>query len=319
MKTPEADLGGGLTPESVGTLNLRQEVLDGFLAVRQKHEQLQALLHQVMRQVALPRCREIGMELLAIKSFYPKGVKGSASNFYRDAQKVTTLSKPSVANYIQIAENWERLMDYLADLPEGASPVTSLRGALEAIRAMNRPLKPAASDDAIDVDAEAVEGDDQQALPAGKRTHFATGVRKTMETQFTALKTVKVLTPGHRDRLDKIQAALQILLDDIDRLEGEAAVPTTVEAAPVQPPAPVTTPQTMGEAMRPGDDEPTTVELPKLADLYPFTLEGLEAMNAAIAEHGSGKALAVHLGNTSSNPARWISDHRRRIKKALES
>ena len=42
-------------------------------------------------------------------------------------------------------------------------------------------------------------------------------------------------------------------------------------------------------------------------------------MNAAIAEHGSGKALAVHLGNTSSNPARWISDHRRRIKKALES
>ena len=41
MKTPEADLGGGLTPESVGTLNLRQEVLDGFLSVRQKHEQLQ--------------------------------------------------------------------------------------------------------------------------------------------------------------------------------------------------------------------------------------------------------------------------------------
>ena len=55
-----------------------------------------------------------------------------------------------------------------------------------------------------------------------------------------------------------------------------------------------------------GNNEPTTGELPKLADLYPSTQEGLEAMNAAIAEHGSGKALAVHLGNTSSNPARWI-------------
>ena len=144
--------------------------------------------------------------------------------------------------------------------------------------------------------------------------------RASQINQFIALKTVKVLTPLHRDRLDKIQEALQILLDDIDRLEGEAAVPTTVETAPVDPPAPVVPLQTMEEAMWPGDDEPTTRgELPKLADLYPFTLEGLEAMNAAIAEHGSGKALAVHLGNTSSNPARWISDHRRRIKQALES
>ena len=50
-----------------------------------------------------------------------------------------------------------------------------------------------------------------------------------------------------------------------------------------------------------------------------FVTTALGLRNAAIAEHGSGKALAVHLGNTSSNPARWISDHRRRIKKALES
>ncbi|QNI74520.1 hypothetical protein SynNOUM97013_02473 [Synechococcus sp. NOUM97013] len=41
---------------------------------------------------------------------------------------------------------------------------------------------------------------------------------------------------------------------------------------------------------------------------------GYSPDQAAIAEHGSGKALAVHLGITSSNPARWISDHRRRIK-----
>ena len=133
----EADLGGGLVPDSVGSLNLRPEVIDGFISVRQKHEQLQALLHQILRKVALPRCREIGKELLAIKAFYPAGKKGSASNFYRDAKAMTGLSKPSVANYIQVAENWHRLMDYMADLPEGATPVTSLRGALDAIRKMN--------------------------------------------------------------------------------------------------------------------------------------------------------------------------------------
>ena len=141
-----------------------------------------------------------------------------------------------------------------------------------------------------------------------------------METQFTALKTVKVLTPGHRDRLDKIQEALQMLLDDIDRLEGEAAVPTTVETAPVQPPAPVAPLQTIEEAMWPGDDEPATRgELPKLADLYPFTQEGLEAIRSAIGEHGSGAALGRHLGNTSKNPSRWITNHLAQIKKALES
>lgn len=347
MKNPEADLGGGLTPESVGTLNLRQEVLDGFLSVRQKHNELHATLHVYMREIALPKCREIGMELLAIKSFYPKGKKGSASNFYRDAKGVTALSKPSIANYIQIAENWERLMDYVTDLPEGADPVTSLRGALEAIRAMNRPLKPAASDDAIDVDAEAVEGADQQVLPAGKRTNYAATARKAMETQFTALKAVKVLTPLHHERLGKIQEMLQHLLDDIDRLEGESAVPTTVETTRIDTSnVAIASPRRTGEEDKaafmaaahrgartvstlqpkgarlsppPAADEPTTGELPKLADLYPFTQEGLDAMEAAIAEHGSGKALAVHLGNTSSNPARWISDHRRRIKKALES
>ena len=163
-----------------------------------------------------------------------------------------------------------------------------------------------------------------------------------METQFTALKAVKVLTPLHHERLGKIQEMLQHLLDDIDRLEGESAETTRIDTSNVATASPRPTgselrDQFMAAAHRgaqtlstlqpkgvrlsppPEADEPTTVELPKLADLYPFTQEGLEAMEAAIAEHGSGKALAVHLGNTSSNPARWISDHRRRIKKALES
>ena len=356
MKTPEAnDLGGGLVPESVGSLNLRQEVMDGFLSVRQKHEQLQALLHQVMRKVALPRCKEIGIDLLAIKSFYPKGKKGTASKFYEDAEKFTTLKKASIANYIQIAENWERLMDYLGEIPEGGTPITSLRGALAAIREMNKPLQVAGKGDAIDVHAEAVEGDDQQDSPAGKRTNYAASARKAMKDQFTALKSVKVLTPLHRDRLDKIQEMLQILLDDIDRLEGDAAVPTVVEVKPkldtsnvatvsprptgaelkaefmaaakggarsirdFQPKGVRLSPPVAAEdrAIQSGGDAPTKSVLPNLAELYPLTKEGLEALETAMADHGSGAALGRHLGNTSKNPSRWITNHRALIKEAL--
>ena len=50
----------------------------------------------------------------------------------------------------------------------------------------------------------------------------------------------------------------------------------------------------------PGDDEPTADELPKLADLYPFTKVGLKVMDDAIAEQGSGAAVARHLGALAS-------------------
>ena len=295
--------------DSVGSLNFRQEVIDGFVSVRQKHEQLQALMHQVMRRVALPRCREIGNDLVAVKSFYPQGKKGSASKFYADAKALTGLSKPSVAGYIQIAENWPRLMDYMTDLPEGATPITSLRGALEAIREMNRPLKPATSADSIDVDAQAIEGGDDQA-PATRRTNFASSARKVINQQFSGLKAVKVLTPLHRERLDKIQEMLQLLLDDIDRTEAEAAVPTTVEAKPKLD---------MSVVAIPEDDTTNPVELPSLKELFPYTQDGLKALEAAIVEHGSGRDLGRHLGNTSKNPSRWIGAHRKRIQKALEA
>lgn len=51
-------------------------------------------------------------------------------------------------------------MDFMADLPEGATPIPiqSMRVALEALRAMDRPERPAlpSSDGAVDVDAETV-------------------------------------------------------------------------------------------------------------------------------------------------------------------
>ncbi|WP_413745852.1 hypothetical protein [Synechococcus sp. MIT S9507] len=50
-----------------------------------------------------------------------------------------------------------------------------------------------------------------------------------------------------------------------------------------------------------------------------MVLNRLDAMESAIAEHGSGSKLGRHLGNTSKNPSRWICDHRKRIQKAIEA
>ena len=185
MKTPEADLGGGLTPESVGTLNLRQEVLDGFrCAVRQKHRELQAIAcsGRVMRQESLcpemPRNRHgaAGHQVL-LSQKRPEGLSQQLLPGLREEGDVTALSKPSVANYIQIAENWEwRLMDYLADLPEGGlagnQPARCPGGHPCK---MNRPLKPKKPLQMTPstLMQRPLSGDDQQALPAGKRTHFA--------------------------------------------------------------------------------------------------------------------------------------------------
>lgn len=295
--TPDAGA-APLVPETTGQLNLRPEILEGFLSVRQQVEQLQSLLHQVMRRVALPRCREIGNELIRVRSFYPKGKTGPggvSSGFYRDAEAVTGLKKRSLQGYIAISENWARLMDYMADLPEGASPITSLRAALEAIRAMNRPLKPAASDDAIDVDAEAApEGAD--AEPAMKRTSFAASARDKVMPALSGLFATKVLTELQRDRLGKVQEMLQHLLDDIDATEAAAAVPEMVTAPPQPAAAPMWTPPADPEPEpEPADEPPAKI---KPADLYPATPEGLEKLEADLVEHGNGSALACHLGVT---------------------
>ena len=87
----------------------------------------------------------------------------------------------------------------------------------------------------------------------------------------------------------------------------------------MSPVAPATTVTPPGDQTWPDDDEADQTTLPKLKELYPFTPAGLEVLEQAIAEHGSGVALGRHLGNTSKNPSRWISDHRKRIKKAIQA
>ena len=315
------DLGAApLVPETTGQLNLRPEILEGFLSVRQQVEQLQSLLHQVMRRVALPRCREIGNELIRIRNFYPKGRTGPggvSSGFYRDAEAVTGLKKRSLQGYISIAESWGRLMDYMADLPEGATPITSLRAALEAITAMKRPLSPAAQDDAIDVEATAGDDSADSSSVAMKRSNFASGARKVFDQQFMALKAVSVLTTLQRERLGKIQEMLQLLLDDIDQSEADAAVPAVV-TAPAIDFSNVATTQPSTPYRRDWVEPEATSEQFKLTDLYPLTPAGLEKLEADLLEHGSGAALGRHLGNTSKNPSRFIAAHRDRIKKAVE-
>lgn len=293
--TPDAG-SAPLVPETTGQLNLRPEILEGFLSVRQQVEQLQSLLHQVMRRVALPRCREIGNELIRVRDFYPKGKTGPggvSSGFYRDAEAVTGLKKRSLQGYIAIAENWARLMDYMADLPEGSTPITSLRSALEAIREMNRPLRPVASEDAIDVASEATE-DTAAPEQVMKRTSFAASARDKVMPALSGLFATKVLTELQRERLGKVKEMLQHLLDDIDATEAAAAVPEVVTAPPQPAPA-IPEPDPEPEPA-PADDEPPAKVKP--SDLYPATQAGLEKLEADLMEHGSGAALARHLGFT---------------------
>ena len=298
---PASDLGGGITPESVGTLNLRQEVLDGFLTVRHQHHELQALLHQVIRKVALPRCRDIGEELLRIKAFYPAGKKGPtghASRFYSDCKAVTGLSKPSVANYIQIAEGWHRLMDYMADLPDGAVPITSLRGALEALRAMNRPVLPPHDAGALDVEAEQVEG-----RPSTNRTSYAISTREKALPALDALMAATTISDRHKAQLAKVREALALLLEQIEAEEIAAAEPQAeaLAAEPEPDPEP---------ALAEAGEDPGKASLP---ELFPLTAEGMAGFELALAEAGSGAALARQLGCSKQA----ISLHKNRLRAAV--
>jgi hypothetical protein len=335
------DLGGGITPESVGTLNLRQEVLEGFLTVRQQHHELQALLHQVMRRVALPRCRAIGEELLRIKAFYPSGKKGPGghgSRFYSDCKAVTGLSKPSVANYIQIAEGWHRLMDYMADLPENAAPITSLRGALEALRAMNRPELPPRDSGAVDVEAEAIAGDGDALLAAGrKRTSYASSTREKALPALDALMAAATVSDHHKAQLAKVREALALLLEKIEaeeiaaaeEAEALAAAPaqepvdlpppawSEVEPEPLQAPA-ASAPEATAEEEeqeQAEEEQGASSNRGRLVAMYPRTAEGLADLEAAIAEAGSGPALDRQLGFKTGA----VAKHRQRTIKHLQA
>jgi hypothetical protein len=292
-----------------------------------------------MRRVVLPTCRTIGAELDRIRALYPRGKKGPGgqpSRFFRDAEQFTGLKKAHVLNYISIAKGWGRLVEHLAELPEGAEPIRSMGAALEVLRAMNRPDRPAlpSSNGAVDVDAEAVQGSDSPRT----RTHYAHGTREKVLPPLVALKATPVGLK-HQARLDQILDALHDLLDAMEAEEqGEELGDTSAAAegtkpsrpligapapAPSAPPAPshpATAPTPVAVLAEPpgeeaaaaaaGDSRPGYGTLPAL---YPATVEGLEALEAAIVQHGSGIALGRSLG---LSPAA-VRAHRRRIREKL--
>lgn len=346
--------GGDLVPSTTGSLNLRPEVIDGFTSVREKHQALQALLHQMMRRVALPHAREIGEELIRLKGFYPKGKKGPmghASRFYSDARALTGLSKPSVAGYIQLAEGWHRLIDYMSDLPEGATPITSLRGALDALREMNRPLRPAS--DAIDVEAQQVAGDALPGAGAGgsghKRTNYAASTREKVLPALTTLRTTTVITERQREQLAKIEEMLSHLLTAIEQQEEQAAADAAaaeppadqqVVEVPVAEPEPAlqelvaltnTTPapapapeaqwseqeQQVEAEVEPNTSAPAAAARGTLGALYPATAEGLRELENAIAEAGGGAALARQLGIGGDHGRKRVSGHLAKLRAAV--
>lgn len=351
------DLGADLVPLAVGTLNMREEVIDGFLQVREKHNQLQALLHQVMRRVALPRCQEIGEILLRVRRYYPKGSKGPSgmpSKFFADAKAVTGLGKSSLHNYITIAQNWGRLVDYLADLPEGATPVTSLRSALEVIREMNRPLPAAGGDDrAIDTEAEVIgSGDEVVDTQAAARRAAAAGyVREPAKLgqQLRALRAVRGLPVELRDRLETFARELDSLLAAV-----EAALSESLEITPepaktdLRPPARAfaavervthelvddsapggpsmtvvkdawvvdlaTSDERLVEVGSLSEDLLDRVTRTPLAAKYPKTAEGLKALRLDIAAASSGAELGRQLGVSRAA----VSAYLKSLTKAVE-
>lgn len=288
----------GIAADSIGQLNLRDEIVTGLKHVRQQHVELQGLMHQVMRRVALPRAKAIGEELIRIQGFYPKskrGPGGGSNGFYRDCEAITDLKAASVKNYVLLAKNWHRLMDYMCELPEGASPITSFRGALDAIRAMNKGLRPGA--DAVDVEATEVAPEPGQLAGVTRRTHYAAHAKQAALPAIQSLLAVSTLSEKHRNGLVKIQEALTLLLDQIDAEEAEAAevvaAPSTQEPEWIEEPVPpVVDVDPVAVQQDPDDTAPKAGDRTILKALYP-TLADLEQ---AIAEQGSGAAVGKQAG-----------------------
>ena len=316
----EAGNGTEALAPSTGALNIREDVLQGFLAIREQHQQLEGILHQVMRRVVLPRCKTIGDELARIRDLYPKGKKGpggAASGFFRDAEQFTGLKKAQVLNYITVSTGWPRLMDFMADLPEGAAPIQSMRGALEALRAMNRPERPAlpGSDGAVDVDAETVG---TTSTTAGQRTRYVHSTREKVLPALEALKATPVGL-GHEQQLQTILQALHSLLDTMEAEEQAAAWQESPEPAPVAVAVAVAAPEVKQPEPEPvvaADLEPEPepdVARSTMSSLFPATAEGWETMEAHLAQHGSGKEAAKALGVRPET----FSRHRNKLKKAV--
>ena len=288
----EAGNGTEALASSTGALNIREDVIQGFLSIRERHQQLEGVLHQMMRRVVLPRCKNIGDELARIRDLYPKGKKGpggTASGFLGDAEQFTGLKKSQVLNYITISTGWHKLMDFMADLPEGAAPIQSMRGALEALRAMNLPMRPAlpGSDGAVDVDAVTVTSTN---TTASERTRY---VHTTREKVLPALAALKATPVGlkHEDRLEAILQALHNLLDAMEVEEQAATWQESPEPEPE--PAPIAAPEVKQPEPEP-EPEPETARR-TMASLFPPDAEGFEGMRLFLAQYGSVKLAAESL------------------------
>ena len=327
---------GDLAPQaSTGSLNLRPEIVEGLMEVRDRHLQLQQTIAQVMRRVVLPQAKEIGAALARVKAFYPSGKKGSGSRFYDDAEMLAGLKKAQICNYIQIHENWARLIDYLAELPAGANPITSMRGALEAIRAMHRPIQLASADPAepepdvvVQIHSDATRAYNAATATGGtvksKIRCSATVKPRELLSSFTALQSMQRIPEEIRDRLDDLISEIDDILGDIESEIGERiyeVVAETVAPAPkperdwvhpMDPPAPAPVEEPMAEEAEEEAEESGPGKT-SLVDLYPRTAEGLEALELAIAAAGSGAALERELGLKPSA----ICQHIRRTRKAL--
>lgn len=201
----------GMKQLHLDELHNQEDMLRMFAVVCERHASLQTTLHQMVHRVMLPRAREIGQELAGIKGLYESGCKGSggyASRFYSDCEILTGLKKAQVANYVQLAENWDRLTAFIADLPEGAAPITSMRGAMEAIRTMNRSERdalPGTSTLAIDVEA-------APAAPMAKLPAISPQNSKLHPSQ------VKWITERWLPAAQHLAAARQLLRPENDRL-----------------------------------------------------------------------------------------------------
>ena len=326
--TAEPPMGNGTEPLAfpIGALALRPDVWERYKSVILQQKQLGSLLNAVMRRAVLPRCKAMGDDLVWLRDQYPKGKKGpggKASAFIRDAEKITGLGKAQILNYITISTGWHRLIDYMADLPEGATPIQSMRGALETIRAMNRPERPAlpGADGAVDVEATEV-----QETPLDRACRYTAPIRKFVP-HLAGLRSLAGLSERTRDLLDSLGDALDLTLREVERevsnaltVEAGGAVETVAPSArsigfsvpEPEPLNPLPSPPAVAPPEEAMESAPASAR-GILPDRFPFTAAGLEALDLAIAEAGGGAALGRELGVGRGA----VSAHRKRIREAL--
>jgi hypothetical protein len=252
-----------------------------------------------MREVALPQAREIGRRLLELQGLYPKGSRGrygTSSDFYPECKEQFGYSKSTVRRYIKIHDNWDWLMAYMVELPEGAQPITSVRTAVAAIEGRGRQLPP----EAVDVKAETVAilpeplTADRHASDFRKVFVKETGkLRATPIGRFCGEPLVKWIEEGLLllDLMEEREVAMN--LDD--QLLQKAADAAEAQS-PAAPPAPAPQPQPAATEKEPHSAE-YQADLDRLEDLYPLTVEGKRELEEDMCSAGGyGLVLARKLG-----------------------